>query len=61
MTSPPQYVADSPLCGRVDLDDLIGSKAAEVDDGSTEDYWPRIPPTYGPPPKPLENAVKEGY
>lgn len=60
MTNPPQYVADSPLGGRVDLGNLVGSEAADADDGSTEDCWPRIPPSYGPPPVHLENAVKEG-
>lgn len=59
MTSPPKYVVDSPLGGRYDLGDLVGSEAAP-DGGSTEDYWPRIPPSYGPPPAHLEDAVMEG-
>lgn len=60
MTGRPQYVADSPLGGRCDLGDLVGSEAADADHGSAEDYWPRIPLSYGPPPTHLENAVKEG-
>ncbi|POS69161.1 hypothetical protein DHEL01_v212444 [Diaporthe helianthi] len=61
MTSPKKYVVDSPLGGRCDLGNLIGSEAAETGNAS-EDYWPRIPPSYGPPPAHLENAVKEvGY
>ncbi|KAJ0124400.1 hypothetical protein J7T55_005738 [Diaporthe amygdali] len=62
MTGTPQYVADSPLGGRRDLGDLVGSEAADTDDAGTEDYWPRLPISYGPPPTHLENAVKEvGY
>lgn len=60
MNSPPQYVVDSPLGGKTDLGDLVGSQAADADDVGTEDYWPRIPRCYGPPPAHLENAVKEG-
>ena len=60
MTGPQEYVADSILGGRVDLGDLIGSRATGAVDASTEDYWPRIPHSYGPPPAHLENAVKEG-
>lgn len=60
MAGLPKYVADSPLGGRVDLGGLVGSQAAVTDDAGTEDYWPRIPPNYGPPPAHLENAVKEG-
>lgn len=54
-----QYVVDSPLGGRVDLGDLVGSESTGADN-ATEDYWPRIPPSYGPPPAHLEDAVKEG-
>ena len=60
MNNPPQYVADSPLGGRRDLGDLIGREAAEADHVSSEDYWPRIPLSYRPPPAHLETAVKEG-
>lgn len=60
MTSPPQYVVDSPLGGRCDLGDLVGSEAADADHGSTEYYWPRVPLSYCPPPAHLEDAVKEG-
>lgn len=60
MTRPPKYVVDSPLGGRYDLGDLVGSEAAAADGGSTEDYWPRIPPSYGPPPAHLEDAVMQG-
>lgn len=60
MTSRPKYVADSPLGGRCELGDLVGSEAADAGDASAENYWPRIPPSYGPPPAHLENAVEKG-
>lgn len=61
MTKSPKFVVDNPFGGgRYDLGDLVGSEAADTDDTSTEDYWPRIPPSYGPPPVHLEDAVKEG-
>ncbi|KAG8158637.1 hypothetical protein KVR01_011759 [Diaporthe batatas] len=57
----PRYVVDSPLGGRVDLGNLVGSESTGTEN-ATEDYWPRIPPSYGPPPAHLEDAVKEvGY
>jgi hypothetical protein len=55
-----EYAADSVLGGPVDVSGWVGSKATYTVDASSEDYWPRIPTSYGPSPAHLENAVEAG-